>query len=67
MKELKTYKVDFTFPEGMGFYHLDNRFYLGGGHIHPKYFAHFKSILANGEVTHLQKMPTPKASFAMTL
>ena len=50
----------------MGFYHLDNRFYLGGGFIHPKFLAHFKAILPNGEVTHLQQMPTAKTDFAMT-
>ena len=51
MKKLKTYKVDFIFPGAMCFYHRDNRFYLGGGHIHLKCFAHFKAILANGELT----------------
>ena len=30
-KTLKTYEVGFTFPEGMGFYHVDNCFYIGGG------------------------------------
>ena len=30
-KELKTYEDDTPFSDAMGFYHVENSFYLGGG------------------------------------
>ena len=30
-KELQVHELDFIFPKGMGFYHIENGFYLGGG------------------------------------
>ena len=30
-KELKSYELGFRFIPGMGFYHVENSFYLGGG------------------------------------
>ena len=50
----------------MGAYHVENRFYVCGGLSYPKYFSHFRKILANGECIKLPSMPTPKAFFNMT-
>ena len=38
-KELKTYKLNFTFSRLMGFTHFENCFYLCGGWDYPKYFS----------------------------
>ena len=38
-KELKTYKLNFTFSRGMGFTHFGNCFYLCGGYDYPKFFS----------------------------
>ena len=55
----------------MGFYHVDNCSYLGGGAAlnYPNYefSSKFRKLLPNGEVSELQMMPTPKSNFAMTL
>ena len=69
-KEIKTYEVGFTFPEAMGFYHVENGFYLGGGleGSFPNYqfSSHFRKLKPNGEVALLQKMPIAKSNFTMT-
>ena len=44
-KELKTYELGFGFLSGMGFYHVENRFYVGGGANWSKYFSHFRVIM----------------------
>ena len=64
--EFKTYYFDLPLTGAMGFYHVENSFYLGGGKNWSLFLAHFRKILTSGEVTELQKMPTPKAGFAMT-
>ena len=66
-KEIKTSKLDFKFPFGMGFFHVEDYLYIGGGYEHHKYFSQFKKIKQNGEATELQKMLTPKRYFPMTL
>ena len=65
---MKTHGLDFTFSEGIGFYHAEKRFYIGGGiNECSKFLSRLIAILPNGECTVLEKMPTPKAFFAMTL
>ena len=67
-KKLKTQQLQFTIPAAMGFYHVNSSFYLGGGRDYVKnYLSSFRTILPNGEATELQKMPTSKSHFAMTL
>ena len=55
-KHLQIYELGFIFSSGMGFYHVENSFYLGGGSLRGHYFSNFRKILPNGEVTELQKM-----------
>ena len=67
-KQIKTYLVDFKFCNGMGFYHVENSFFLAGGTPDwLSYFFEFRKILSNGGFTQLHKMPTPKGFFAMSL
>ena len=54
----------------MGFYHVENSFYFGGGrpgyHTNYDHISNFRKILPNGQLTKIQKMPTGKWYFAMT-
>ena len=50
----------------MGFYHVENNFYLGGGSDSKNYFSNFRNMSPSGEFILLQRMRTPKAHFAMT-
>ena len=52
---------------GMGFYHVENSLYLGGGHLDEDYLSSFRKILPSGERIELQKLTTAKAGFAMAL
>ena len=56
-KELKTYILKFTFSEGMGFHHVENSFYVGGGYLgdlaNNQYFSQFTKIMRNGELREL--------------
>ena len=66
-KELKTYELGFTISKGMGFYHVENDFYFGGGTVDfKKYVSNFSKINAR-KITELQMMSTPKCFFAMAL
>ena len=52
----------------MGFYHVENSFFLAGGTLdYLKYCFLFRKVRPDGEVTKLREMPTGKAFFAMTL
>ena len=51
----------------MGFHHVENSLYLGGGHLDGQYFSRFSKILPDGEITELKKMSTPKCYFSMAL
>lgn len=67
-RELKTYELPFTFSWGMGFYHVDGSFYVGGGTLDDdQYFSEFRKVAPDGQFSELHKMPTSKAYFAMTL
>ena len=52
----------------MGFYHVENCFYLGGGTFdYSEFLSEFRKLKPNGECTQLEDIPIPKAGFAMTL
>ena len=62
---MQTHELGFTFSVGMGFHHVDNSLFLGGGTDYVKYFSKFRKVLPSGRVTELQKMKIPKFIFAM--
>ena len=65
-KELKTRLIDFTFSLGMGFYHVGNSFYLGGGTFnYSEFLSKFRKLKPNRECTQLEELPIPKVAFAM--
>ena len=66
--QIETHSQNFTISRGMGFFHVDNCFYLGGGTLNwSSYFSNFRKVMPNGQYSKLQSMPTPKAYFPMTL
>ena len=66
-KELKTYEVDFRFPNGIGFLHVEKSFYAAGGYRVGAYSNKFIKITHNGELSALAMMPTHKGYFPMIL
>ena len=66
-KEIKTYEVGFTFSEAMGFVHVENYLYIGGGTFdYSEFFSQFRKLKSNGECTGLQEITNPKLAFPMT-
>ena len=65
-KQLKTYEFTFKFPGGLGFYHVENSFYFGGGVLGAKYFTEFRKINPDGKLTELRNMFNPKSHFPIT-
>ena len=55
----------------MGFCHVENSFYLDEGWngklLNSSYLSTFRKLVPSGEVAELEKMPTPKSVFAITL
>ena len=45
-KQLKT--LGFPFVWGMGFYHVGNSLYIGGGVVLGQFFSQFNKLLPNG-------------------